>query len=165
MTVARVVTVSTKTISHKKLSSPTTFFLHQKKSLTKILFHPKKMFLHKKILSPNNFFLTKKTFFTKKLISPANFFHQNIFYPPNSFLRGAGLNEAFQISSVCTSFCMFISTLSCCFIVHGHFISDSQYFSDYGPPIKLPLGGLIRGAPDPPTPPPMLGGKIFSWGL
>ena len=38
-------------------------------------------------------------------------------------------------------------------VLLGQYTSDPQYFTDSGPPIKLPLGGMIRGAPDPPNPP------------
>jgi hypothetical protein len=37
-------------------------------------------------------------------------------------------------------------------------------FTDSGPPIKLPLGGLIRGAPHPPDP-PLWGGQNIFWGV
>ena len=34
-------------------------------------------------------------------------------------------------------------------------------FTDSGPPIKIPLEGLIKGAPDPPDPPYGGGQNIF----
>ena len=37
-------------------------------------------------------------------------------------------------------------------------------FTDSGPPIKLLLGGLIRGAPNPPNPPYGGGAKIYFGG-
>ena len=33
---------------------------------------------------------------------------------------------------------------------HGQYTSDPNIFTDSGPPIKRPIGGLIKGAPDPP---------------
>ena len=39
-----------------------------------------------------------------------------------------------------------------------------KIFTDSEPPIKLLIGGLIIGAPDPPTP-PMGGAKIYFGGL
>ena len=50
--------------------------------------------------------------------------------------------------SVCTSVSIW---LSC--ILHGQYTSDPQYFENAGPTIKLLVGGLIRGAPDPLNPP------------
>ena len=43
---------------------------------------------------------------------------------------------------------------------HEYYTLDPQIFTDSEPPIKLLIGGLIRGAPDPPLPP-----KYFFGGL
>ena len=41
------------------------------------------------------------------------------------------------------------------------YTSDPQYFYRFRTPYKLLVGGLIRGAPDPPNPPPMGGLKYI----
>ena len=60
--------------------------------------------------------------------------------------RGAGLHEAFQISSVHTYvrpyFRTSVSTLDFSFIPHAQFTSDPQYFYRFRTPYKM----TIRGA-------------------
>ena len=46
---------------------------------------------------------------------------------------------------------------------HAQYTLEPKPFTEYEPPIKLLLGGLIRGAPHPPNPPPMGGPKYILW--
>ena len=84
----------------------------------------------------------------------------------------ASLQETFKFLSVRTSLRTFVHTsvrmsvsnsFSC--VLLGQYTSDPNIFTDSGPPLKWLLGGLIRGAPDPPNPPYGGGGKIYFWGL
>ena len=83
--------------------------------------------------------------------------------------RGAGLHEAFQIWSVRLYICPSVRLhFNLCFILHRQFTLDPNILTFSGPPIKLLVGGLIRGAPDPPNPPYRgreEGAKISFWGL
>ena len=44
---------------------------------------------------------------------------------------------------------------------HAQYTPDPQYFYRFWTPYKMTLEGLIKGAPDPPDPPPYGGAKIF----
>ena len=63
--------------------------------------------------------------------------------------------------------CDLINVIFVYVILHGQYTSDPQFFfffTDSEPPIKLLLGGLIRGAPTPPNP-PYGGAEVFFLGL
>ena len=82
----------------------------------------------------------------------------------NQFLpdpRRAGLHEAFQFSFVRTSVCT--SPIRSVVSYSANITRTPNIYTDSGPPIKRLVGGLIRGAPTPLTP-PMGGPKYFCGG-
>ena len=62
------------------------------------------------------------------------------------------------------SVCKNVSTLVCVLSYTANLHWNSNIFADSGPPIKWPLWGLIRGAPNLPNPPYRGWGQNIFWG-